>query len=127
MVQGLWIAALMLVGGLAGLRKGWRWRAIDAGGCAAALALACWQYPRMVDYVQAISPALSATAGEGSAARQVALVYLFTALYGLLHVLLSLYVPDDKCPRARRWAAGLIGAIQAGTLTTLAITFLPYA
>ncbi len=134
MIQGLWIGAVTLVGWLAGLRRGWRRQVADAGGCAAALGLACWQYPRMVPYVQAVWPALSPStslrmnspAGGGSV-RQVALVYLFAALYGLLHLLVSLYVPDGQRPGARRWVSGLIGAVQAGTIATLAVTFLPHA
>jgi VanZ family protein len=72
-------------------------------------------------------PTLSRAQEDGPAVRQVALVYLFAALYGLFHVLVSLYVPGSRGTRARRWIAGLIGAIQAGTLATLAVLLLPYA
>ena len=61
------------------------------------------------------------------AARQLALVYLFTVLYGLSHMLISMFVPDTRRPETRRWMSGLIGAAQAGTLATLAVTFLPQA
>lgn len=117
MMQGLWVGAIMLVGGFTGLRRGWRRQAADAGGCAVALALACWQYPRMVPYVQAM--------WEGPAVRQMALIYLFAVLYGLLHVLVSLYVPEGQEPGGRRWPAGLIGATQTGVLITLTLTLLP--
>lgn len=120
MVQVMWIGAVALVGGLVSLRRGWRRQAADAGGCAAALALACWQYPRMVTYVQEV--------WQGPAIRQVALVYLFAVLYGLLHVLVSLYVPEDRQrSRDKRWISGVIGAAQAVVLATLATTHLPYA
>jgi uncharacterized membrane protein required for colicin V production len=129
----MWIGAVTLVGGLLGLRRGWRRQAADAGGCAVALGLACWQYPRIVPYVQMVWPALSPStplrinrvAGKGPAVQQVALVYLFAALYGLLHILVSLYVPDGQGPRARRWVSGLVGAARSGTLALLALVFLP--
>ena len=125
MVRAMWIGAVTLVGGLLGLRWGWRRQAADAGGCAVALGLACWQYPRIVPYVQMMWPALSRVAGKGPAVQQVALVYLFAALYGLLHILVSLYVPDGQEPRARRWVSGLVGAAQSGTLALLALVLLP--
>lgn len=114
----------MLVGGLAGLRREWRRQAADVGACAVALGLACWQYPRMVPYVQVIWPAMSGAKGDEPAVRQVTLVYLFAVLYGLLHVLVSLYVPDSQRPGVRRWVSGLIGAVQAGTM---AVIFLSHA
>jgi hypothetical protein len=117
MVQGLWVGAAMLVGGLAGLRRGWRRQTADAAGCAAALVLACWQHGSVLPYVHMIC--------AGPATRQVALVYLFAVLYGLLHVLASLYVPSSQRPEARRWIAGLIGAGQAGVLAVLTISLLP--
>jgi uncharacterized membrane protein required for colicin V production len=117
MVQELWVGAAMLVGGLAGLRRGWRRQAADTAGCAAALALARWQHGRVLPYVQLI--------WAGPAIRQVALVYLFAVLYGLLRVLASLYVPSSRRPEAGRWIAGLIGAGQAGVLAMLTMTLLP--
>jgi len=122
-----WIGAVALVGGLVGLCRAWRRQAVDAGGCAVALGLACWQYPRLVPYVQALWPGLSGTETGGLAGRQVALVYLFAVLYGLARVLIPLYVPDDRRTGDRRWVAGLIGAVQAGTLAVLAVVFLPRA
>jgi uncharacterized membrane protein required for colicin V production len=122
MVRGLWIGSVILVGALIGLRRGWRRQVADAGGGAAALALAGWQYPRLVPYVRALWPALDRTLGTGAAVRPVALLYLFAVLYGLLHALVSLYVPDNQGARSRRWTAGLLGAGQAGVLATLALT-----
>ena len=113
----LWVGAVMLVGGLAGLRRGWRRQAADAGGCVAALALALWQHQRVVPYVEAV---WKAPLGD-----RAALVYVFAALYGLLHVLVSLYIPDRRSPGARRWLSGLIGATRAGTLAALALALLP--
>ena len=113
----LWIGAVMIVGGLAGLRRGWRRQAADAGGCAAALALAFWQHRRVVPYVETVCKA--------PLADRAALVYLFAALYGLLHVLVSLYVPGRRSPGPRRWLSGLIGATQAGTLAALTLALLP--
>jgi uncharacterized membrane protein required for colicin V production len=114
MAQIMWIGTVMVVGGLVGLRRGWRRQAADAGGCVAALALACWQYPRVVPHVEILWPIL--------AIPQVALLYLFTGLYGLWHALVSLYVPDDRGSAPRRWIGGLIGAAQAGVLAILLIT-----
>jgi len=108
----LWVGTVMVVGGLAGLRRGWRRQAVDAGGCAAALALALWQHQRMAPYVEAV--------WEAPLADRAALA----ALYGLLHVLVALYVPDRRGPGARRWLSGLIGATQAGTLAALALALL---
>jgi len=106
------------VGGLVGLRQGWRRQAADAGACAASLGVACWQYPRLLPYVQAV--------WQGPAIPQVALVYLFVVLYGLSRVLMSQYLPERYNPDTKRWAAGLIGAGQAGTLAFLAVAFLPH-
>ena len=108
----------MLVGGLVGLRQGWRRQAVDAGGCLAALALAWWQYPRLLPYVRVM--------WSGPAARQVALVYLFVVLYGLLRVLMSQHLPERCNPDTKSWGAGLIGAGQAGALALLAVVFLPH-
>jgi|GEM_PF-3025922 len=122
MVRGLWIGSVILVGGLIGLRRGWRRQVADAGGGAAALALAGWQYPRLVPYVRTLWPALGSILGTGAASRQVALVYLFAVLYALWHALVSLYVTDNQGARSRRWTAGLLGAAQAGALAILALT-----
>lgn len=119
MTHGMWIGTVMLVGGLIGLRRGWRRQMADAGGCVAALVLARWQYPRLVPYVQSVCPAL------GRAAGQVALVYLFVVLYGLLHVLVAPYVPYDPRTASRHWLAGLLGAAQSALLATLALALLP--
>ena len=108
----------MLVGGLIGLRRGWRRQMADAGGCVAALVLARWQYPRLVPHVQSVSPAL------GRAAGQIALVYLFVVLYGLLHVLVALYVPDGRRANPGRWLAGLLGAAQSALLATSVLALL---
>jgi uncharacterized membrane protein required for colicin V production len=120
MIQAMWIGTVMVVGGLMGLRQGWRRQMADTAGCALALGLAHWQYPRLVPYVETMWPA------PPTAARQMAPVYLFVALYGLAHAVISLYVPDGKGPAGRRWIGGIIGAVQAGLLAVLALVTLPY-
>jgi len=114
----MWIGAVALVGGLAGLRHGWRRQAADAAGCLAALALAYWQHPRLATHVQAL--------WKVPAVPQMTLLYLFAALYGLWHLLVSLYIPGDQRPAPTRWMSGLIGAAQAGVLALLAVLFLPH-
>lgn len=120
MIKGMWIGALALVGALLGLRHGWRQQLLDALGCAGALALAWWQYPRLMPYVRAM--------WRGPALAQATFVYLFCALYGLFHVLAELYAPahrpDQQETLDTRWIGGLIAAIQVGGLAVLAVTFL---
>ena len=118
MAQTMWIGAVALVGGLAGLRHGWRRQAADAIGCLAALTLAYWQYPRLTPHIRAL--------WKVPAVPQATLIYLFAALYGLWHILVSLYAPDRKRTRDRRWGSGLIGAAQAGVLALLALLLLPH-
>ena len=115
----MWIAAMTLAGGLMGMNKGWHRQLCDAFGCAVALAVACWQYPRVAPYVRLI--------WGDVAPRQVALIYLFVAMYELLRALIWPVVPSDGDLDHRRWAAGLGGALQAGVLATLAILLLPRA
>lgn len=114
-----WTLSVALIGGLIGLRREWRRQAADAVGCLVALGLAYWQYPRMVPFVRAFWPDLDA------AAQPVALIYLFAALYGPFHLLLSLYVPPRTTLLSRRWVGGVIGAAQAGTIAALSIIILP--
>jgi len=118
----LWIASITLVGWLLGLRRGWRRQMWEAVACAAALTLACWQYPRLTPFVRMLWPA-----ANGSVARPVALVYLFATGYGLAHALMTLYAPDRSTPQPRCWLAGLIGATQAAILAYLAVFWLPDA
>ncbi len=127
MVQkAMWVGSIMIIGGLASLRWGWRRQAVDAAGCAAALMVACWQHPRLAPYVRIMWPASSQSLASDAAARQIALVYLFVALYGLSHVLISVYVPDGKKVGNRRWVSGVIGAVQAGVLSIVSLTILPH-
>ncbi len=127
MMKAMWIGAVTVVGGLVGLRHGWRRQAVDAAGCAVALALAYWQYPRIVPYVRALWPVWKIAAG-GTAVREIALGYLFVVLYGLSHVLVSVYVPDDAGSASdRRWLSGVIGAAQAGALAVLTLSISSYA
>jgi len=114
----MWIGAVALVGGLAALRRGWRQQVADAVGCLAALGVAWWQYPRLLPHIHLVWPTL--------AIPQVTMVYLFAALYGLWHILVSLYIPDNQRPEPTRWMVGLIGAAQAGVLALLAVLFLPH-
>jgi len=116
--QAMWIGSVALVGGLAGLRRGWRWQAADAAGCLIALTVAWWQHPRLASCVRAL--------WKGPAVAQVTLIYLFAVLYGLWRLLISLCAPNSNRSRDKRWASGLIGAAQAGALATLAVTTLPY-
>lgn len=131
-----WIAAATIAGGLIGLCQGLRRQAADAGACAVALGLAWWQWPRLAPYVLALWPALGAASWPGTgvgnvaavgppAVRPVALAYLFAVLYGLFHALVALYVPGERRRGPARWVAGLLGALQAGGLATLAVAFLP--
>jgi uncharacterized membrane protein required for colicin V production len=116
MLWGMWVGSVALVGGLIGLRRGWRRQILDAVGCAAALGLACWQYPRMAPYVQIVWPVPDV--------RKAVLIYLFTVLYGLWCFLVSQYVSSDPGTGSKRWAAGLVGAVQAGALALLSTTYL---
>ena len=141
MERVLWIGSIALVGGLVGLRRGWRRQAADAAGCLVALGLAYWQHPQLVPAVRAIWGDLA------GAARPVALGYLFAVLYALVQVLLPLFgrenlgrdwppggsrngnaderhVPDAQRASERRWLGGVIGALQAGMVAALSIVML---
>jgi hypothetical protein len=114
--QVMWIVSMAIVGGLVGLHQCWRRQAADAVSCMIALGLACWQHPRIASYIRLIWPELEAP---------VAVIYLFAAIYGLLRLLLSIYIPQQTMPRGRSWLGGLIGAAEAGGLAALSIVILP--
>lgn len=119
-VRALWVASVMIVGWLVGLRRHWRRQLADAIGCVSALGLAYWQHPRIAPYIGTIWPDLD------SAVRPVALIYLFVVLYGLTRILLELYVPRRGVSTHRRWLGGLITALEAGAIATLSLTVLPH-
>jgi hypothetical protein len=119
-IQALWVASMMLVGGLVGLRRTWRHQAIRSGGTLVALALAYRQHPRVVPHIRLIWPTL------GSAARPVALLYLLGTIYGFAHAIASLYALRRTAPTSRRWLSGLIGAAEVGAIAVLSIAALSH-
>lgn len=119
-VRALWFASVMIVGWLVGLRRHWRRQLADAAGCVTALGLAYWQHPRIAPYVGTIWPDL------GKSTQLVALIYLFAALYGCVHVLLDLYMPARSASTGQCWLGGLIGAVEGGAIAALSTVIMPH-